>query len=135
MSNTASGKKAMPSMPNPVRRALQRMGADISAGRRLRGWSQEDLAVRLDASVSTVRRMEDGYHGTALHTFLRALHVLGRLDAAMELLAIEQDPLGMQLVREQLPRRVTGSRRIYKKKDAAKNGVQVAESSDELEGF
>lgn len=113
-------------MPNPVRRALQRMGAGISEGRRLRGWSQEDLAVRLDASVSTVRRMEDGYHGTALHTFLRALHVLGRLDAAMELLAIEHDPLGMELVREQLPKRVTGSRRSYKK-DAAKSAVQVAE--------
>lgn len=91
------------------------MGDAVSMARRLRGWSRQDLAVRLNASVSTVRRMEDGYHGTALHTFLRTLHVLGRLDAAVELLAIEQDPLGMELVREQLPKRVSGSRRSYKK--------------------
>lgn len=121
-------------MPAPVRRALQGVGEAISVARRLRGWSQQDLAVRLDASVSTVRRMEDGYHGTALHTFLRALHVLGRLDAAVELLAIEQDPLGMELVREQLPKRVSGSRRTYKK-TAEQQSSQVAEPTDELEGF
>lgn len=134
MSSRASSKKSQPVMPAPVRRALQRLGEDISMARRLRGWSQQDLAARLDASVSTVRRIEDGYHGTALHTFLRALHVLGRLDAAVELLAAEQDPLGMELIREQLPKRVSGSRRAYKK-DADQQGLQVAEPTDELEGF
>ena len=130
MSNQVLGNK----MPTPVSRALQRIGADISVARRLRGWSQQDLAVRLDASVSTVRRMEDGYHGTALHTFLRALHVLGRLDAIAELLAVEQDLLGMELVRDRLPKRVTGSRQAYKK-DAVPQDGQLAESTDELEGF
>ncbi|TDQ39550.1 helix-turn-helix protein [Thiopseudomonas denitrificans] len=134
MSSQTSSKKSQPVMPAPVRRALQGVGEAISVARRLRGWSQQDLAVRLDASVSTVRRMEDGYHGTALHTFLRALHVLGRLDAAVELLAIEQDPLGMELVREQLPKRVSGSRRTYQK-TAEQQSSQVAEPTDELEGF
>ncbi len=49
------------------------------------------------------RRMEDGYPGTALHTFLRALHVLGRLEDMVKVMATENDTLGMELMREQLP--------------------------------
>src|SRR3546814_20799642 len=65
-------------LSRPVERALHRLGQDISAARRVRRLSQEDLAQRVGTSLSTVRRMEDGYPGTALHTFLRALHVFFR---------------------------------------------------------
>src|SRR3546814_10683002 len=65
-------------LSRPVERALHRLGQDISAARRMRRLSQEDLAQRIGTSLSTVRRMEDGYPGTALHTFLGALQILGR---------------------------------------------------------
>lgn len=97
-------------LPRPVDRALHRLGQDISTARRVRRLSQEDLAQRIGTSLSTVRRMEHGYPGTALHTFLRALHVLGRLDDVMKVMATENDALGMELVREQLPQRVRTSR-------------------------
>ncbi|AOB37860.1 helix-turn-helix domain-containing protein [Bordetella parapertussis] len=123
-------------MPRPVERALQRLGQDISTARRVRRLSQEDLAQRVGTSLSTVRRMEDGHPGTALHTFLRALHVLGRLDDVLRVMATENDVLGMELVREQLPQRVhtvRGSKPRVGRSAAAKEGA--SDDADELEGF
>ena len=123
-------------MPRPVERALRRLGQDISTARRIRRLSQEDLAQRIGTSLSTVRRMEDGYPGTALHTFLRALHVLGRLEDVVRVMATENDALGMELVREQLPQRVRtsrGSKARVGRPVTAKEGA--ADGTDELEGF
>lgn len=122
----------------PVGRALRGLGQDISTARRLRRLSQEDLAQRIGTSLSTVRRMEDGYSGTALHTFLRALHVLGRLEDLVKVMAVEKDTLGMELVREQLPQRVRTVRvstARSSRADAAKSDSSVASDTDELEGF
>jgi len=123
-------------MPRPVERALHRLGQDISTARRLRRLSQEDLAQRIGTSLSTVRRMEDGYPGTALNTFLRALHVLGRLEDMVKVMAMENDTLGMELVREQLPQRVrtySSSKARVGRPATAKGGT--ADDTDELEGF
>ncbi|WP_370638736.1 MULTISPECIES: helix-turn-helix domain-containing protein [unclassified Achromobacter] len=123
-------------MPRPVERALHRLGQDISSARRMRRLSQEDLAERIGTSLSTVRRMEDGYPGTALHTFLRALHVLGRLDAVAEVLAMEKDALGMALMRENLPQRVRTSRgRKLGMSDSQPGQTQSTNDNEELEGF
>lgn len=127
---------AQVAMPLPVDRALHRLGQDISAARRTRRLSQEDLAQRIGTSLSTVRRMEDGYPGTALHTFLRALHVLGRLEDVVKVMAMENDALGIELVREQLPQRIRTSRvgkpRVGRSAGAKESG---ADNNDELEGF
>ncbi|KCV64440.1 toxin-antitoxin system, antitoxin component, Xre family [Bordetella bronchiseptica 99-R-0433] len=80
--------------------------------------------------------MEDGHPGTALHTFLRALHVLGRLDDVLRVMATENDVLGMELVREQLPQRVRtvrGSKPRVDRSAVAKEGT--SDDADELEGF
>lgn len=123
-------------MPRPVERALHRLGQDISSARRMRRLSQEDLAERIGTSLSTVRRMEDGYPGTALHTFLRASHVLGRLDAVAEVLAMEKDALGMALMRENLPQRVRTSRgRKLGMSDSQPGQTQSTNDNEELEGF
>ena len=125
---------AQVAMPQPVARALQRLGQDISTARRMRRLSQEDLALRIGTSLSTVRRMEDGYPGTALHTFLRALHVLGRLEDMVKVTALESDALGMALVREQLPQRIrTSPLRKPRATGTDKNNKPGA--VDELEGF
>ena len=53
----------------PVERALRRLGENISRARRSRQWTQKDLAARIDASLSTVTRMEAGDSGVAIqHT-------------------------------------------------------------------
>lgn len=123
-------------LPKPVERALHRLGRDVSTARRMRRLSQEDLAERIGTSLSTVRRMEDGYPGTALHTFLRALHVLGRLEDVVKVMAVENDALGLELVREQLPQRVRTSRggkpRVGRSATAT---ATTAGDADKLEGF
>lgn len=124
-------------LPRPVERALRRLGQDISTARRMRRLSQEDLAQRIGTSLSTVRRMEDGYPGTALHTFLRALQVLGRLEAMVKVMAMENDVLGMELVREQLPQRVRtsrGSTARDRHPATVKDGTGDIHT-DDLEGF
>lgn len=121
----------------PVDRALLRLGRDISAARRARRLSQEDLAQRIGTSLSTVRRMEDGNAGTALHTFLSALHVLGRLNDVTKVMTMENDALGMDLLREQLPQRVRRPRRI--KADQTSGAKSQDDSAsvnpDKLEDF
>ncbi|MDO9319685.1 MAG: helix-turn-helix domain-containing protein [Gammaproteobacteria bacterium] len=124
-------------LPRPVERALHTLGQDISAARRMRRLSQEDLAQRAGASVSTIRRMEDGHPGTALHAFLRTLQVLGRLEGMTRLMALESDDLGLELVKVQLPQRI----RTRGKKSGERRSAGLEESgetisrSDELEGF
>src|SRR5690606_36239772 len=138
---SSSGQKrsgAQVAMPQPVARALRRLGQDISVARRMRRLSQEDLAQRIGTSLSTVRRLEDGYPGTALHTFLRALHVLGRLDDLSEAMTLEKDALGMELVRELLPQRGRSLSRRQWQQAGGTSGPGDGDADgglDVLEGF
>ncbi len=138
MTSTSKGSHNPTAMPPPVARALRKLGNDLSVARRTRRWTQQDLAQRMDTSVSTVRRMEDGNPGTALHTFLRALHVLGRLEDMVRIMALDQDTLGLALTQQQLPQRV---RSAGGKKTKARPSGATAEDGptttddDELKGF
>jgi len=68
--------------------------------------SQAMLAERIGASVNTVRRMEEGFTGTALHYIARALQVFGELDKLEALLEASQDNIGLALMEQKLPQRV-----------------------------
>ncbi len=137
-SSAPKGSNNLTAIPPPVARALRQLGHDLSVARRTRRWTQEDLAQRMDTSVSTVRRMEDGNPGTALHTFLRALHVLGGLEDMVRIMALDQDTLGLELTRQQLPQRVRSPG--GKKTKATPSGApaedgQATTDDDELKGF
>jgi len=93
-------------LPLPVERTLQRVGHGISLARRRRHMSQQDLAARIEASVSTVRRMEEGHPGTAMQHFVRVMQVFGELDRVEHLLDTPQDAIGLALMDEKLPQRV-----------------------------
>lgn len=124
-------------MPPPVARALRNLGHDLSTARRMRRLTQEDLAQRIGTSLSTVRRMEDGHPGTALHTFLRALHVLGRLEDVVKVMALEQGTLGLELAVDQLPKRVRSASGKKPKERSPEAIVKGGETTgdDEFEGF
>jgi transcriptional regulator with XRE-family HTH domain len=98
-------------IPLPVTRSLARLGQAMSLARRRRHFSQQDLAERIGASVTTVRRMEAGYPGTALVHFARAMQVFGELGQLDQLLDTPQDTIGLALMDEQLPQRVRKSRK------------------------
>ena len=137
-SSAPKGSDNPTATPPPVARALRKLGHDLSVARRMRRMTQLDLAQRMDASVSTVRRMEDGNPGTALHTFLRALHVLGRLEDMVRIMALDQDTLGLELTRQQLPQRVRspgGKKTKARSPGAPAEDGQAATDDDELKGF
>ena len=93
-------------LPLPVERAIRKLGSDIALARRRRRISQASLAERMEASVSTVRRMENGDFRVPIHFFARALHVFGEIRALEELLDTARDDIGLTLMDEQLPKRV-----------------------------
>jgi transcriptional regulator with XRE-family HTH domain len=95
-----------PPIPAPVERAIRKLGSDISLARRRRHISQESLAERMGASLSTIRRMEKGDVRVPIHFFGRALHVFGEIQALERLLDTANDDIGLALMDEQLPKRV-----------------------------
>jgi transcriptional regulator with XRE-family HTH domain len=96
----------LPPLPLPVERAIRKFGGDISLARRRRHISQASLAERIGASLSTVRRMEQGDVRVPIHFFARALHVFGEIQALENLLDTASDDIGLALADEQLPKRV-----------------------------
>lgn len=101
-----SVKENLMPIPLPVERAICKIGNDISLARRRRYISQESLAERTGASISTIRRMEKGDMRIPIHFFARVLHIFGELDALAKLLDTSRDEIGLTLMDELLPKRI-----------------------------
>lgn len=98
-----------------VDRALKSLGKNIELARRRRGFSQADFASRMGASVSTVRRLEDGHPGTALTYLANALLVFGELEKLSLMMDTQFDATGLALMDSELPVRIhTKRRHTYK---------------------
>lgn len=93
-------------LPVPVERAIAKLGNDLARARRRRRISQESMASRIGASLSTVKRMENGDVRIPLHFIARALHIFGELERLISLLDTAKDEIGLTLADEQLPQRV-----------------------------
>lgn len=92
--------------PLPVQRAIAKLGNDLALARRRRRISQQSLATRIGASLSTVKRMEKGDMRVPLHFVARSLHVFGELDRLVTLLDSANDEIGLTLADEALPKRI-----------------------------
>lgn len=102
----AGGKTESLPLPMPVERAIAKLGNDLSLARRRRRISQQSLAARIGASLSTVKRMEKGDMRVPLHFIVRTLHVFGELERLTTLLDSANDEIGLTLADEQLPPRI-----------------------------
>jgi ribosome-binding protein aMBF1 (putative translation factor) len=98
-------------LPLPVDRAIRKLGSDVSLARRRRHISQASLAERIGASVSTIRRMEQGDARVPIHFFARTMQVFGVLDALGQLIDTAQDDIGLTMMDAQLPQRVRSKRK------------------------
>lgn len=99
-------------IPLPVDRAIKKLGSDLALARRRRHISQESLAARIGASLSTVKRMEKGDTRIPLNFIARALHVFGELARLTVLIDTANDDIGLTLADDQLPRRVRRKRNV-----------------------
>lgn len=94
-----------------VRRALAKVGADISAARRRRGITQQLMSERAFTTPNTLRRVERGDPTVSIASYATMLFVLGMTQRLAELADPAADPLGRDLTEEQLPKRIRPSER------------------------
>ena len=92
--------------PVAVRRALVKLGADISAARRRRRLPLDVLAERALTTRQTISRIERGDPRVAMGTWATVLFALGLAERLGDIAAPAHDELGLTLDEERLPARV-----------------------------
>lgn len=89
-----------------VRRAMNRLGADIQVARKKRRLSQKDFASKMGVSVATVQRLEAGEPGVAMGVVAMAFSALGAIQKFNEAFDVTTDEIGLVMDQGQLPQRV-----------------------------
>ena len=92
-------------VPYEVKRALERLGADVSEARRRRRLPMELVADRALTTRQTVARIERGDPRVAMGTWASVLFALGLATRVGELAAPAGDREGLALEAERLPKR------------------------------
>src|ERR1700734_4293855 len=98
-------------IPLPVRHALRNLGRDIRDARRRRPIPAAIAAERASISRTTLVKIEKGDPGVAIGLYATVLYVLGMADRLGGLAAPKNDPVGLQLEEENLPKRIRGARK------------------------
>ena len=99
------------SLPLPVKRALHKLGRDISDARRRRRISTAIMAERASISLMTLNRVEKGEAGVALGSYAKVLFSLGMIERLADLVDVRHDKIGLELEVEQLPKRIRKPRK------------------------
>lgn len=94
------------SLPIPVRRALRKLGQDISDSRRRRRIPLDLMAERANLSRSTLGKIEKGDPSVSLGGYATVLFVLGLTDRLSGLADAAYDTLGRLVDDENLPKRI-----------------------------
>lgn len=98
--------RASVALPIPVRRALRKLGSDIRDARRRRRIPVSLAAQRASISRTTLLKLEKGHPGVAMGIYATVLYVLGLADRLADLADARNDPVGLQLEEEHLPKRI-----------------------------
>ncbi len=92
--------------PFPVRRALKKLGRDLSDARKRRRIPMQLAAERASISRTTLSKIERGDEGVSLGAYAKILFVLGMVERLAELSDPKFDTLGLGLEAENLPKRI-----------------------------
>ena len=98
-------------MPMPVRLALRKLGKDIRDARRRRRIPAAIAAARASISRTTLVKIEKGDPGVAIGSYATVLFVMGMADRLADLADPKNDPVGLQLEEENLPKRIRTARK------------------------
>jgi len=93
-------------LPIPVKRALQKLGGDISDARRRRRIPMALMAERACISRTTLTKIEKGDPSVALGNYGAVLFVLGMAERLGALADVRFDETGLILDEERLPKRI-----------------------------
>jgi hypothetical protein len=97
--------------PLPVTRALRKLGHDIRDARRRRRLPMAIVTQRASISEPTLIRIERGDAKVGIGSYATVLFVLGMTDRLADLVDPKNDPVGLQLEEENLPKRIRGPRK------------------------
>ena len=101
----------MLTLPIPVTRALRKVGHDIKDARRRRRLPMAIVMQRASISKPTLIKIERGDPGVSIANYATVLFVIGMVDRLADLVDAKNDPVGLQLEEESLPKRVRASRK------------------------
>lgn len=96
-------------IPLPVKRALRKLGQDLSDARKRRRIPMELASEKAGMSRATLGKIEKGESGVAIGAYARALFSMGMLHRLAELADPAFDKMGLGLERENLPKRIRSS--------------------------
>lgn len=97
-------------LPLPVTRALRKLGHDIKDARRRRRIPMAIAAQRASISKPTLIKVERGDPGVSIGSYATVLFVMGMVDRLADLVDPKNDPVGLQLEEENLPKRIRTTR-------------------------
>ena len=92
-------------LPLPIRRALAKLGGDISLARRLRGLSVKLMAERALVGRNTITRLEAGDPGVSIGIYATILYILGMADRLADLADPATDPVGLAQAEQAAPKK------------------------------
>ena len=98
-------------LPIPVIRALHKLGHDIKDARRRRRIPMAIVAQRASISKPTLIRIERGDARVSMASYATVLFVLGMVERLADLVDPKNDPVGLQLEEEHLPKRIRAARK------------------------
>ena len=98
--------RAIPALPIAVKRALAKLGEDVSTARRRRRIPMELLAERAFVGRNTITRVEKGDPRVSMGIYATVLFVLGFSERLADLAHPARDRIGLDLEEERLPERV-----------------------------
>lgn len=99
----------MLALPIPAARALRKLGRDIKDARRRRRLPMSIVMQRASISEPTLIRIERGDPKVSIGSYATVLFVLGMADRLADLVDLKNDPVGLQLEEENLPKRIRGA--------------------------
>ncbi|MSP95860.1 MAG: XRE family transcriptional regulator [Betaproteobacteria bacterium] len=98
--------KVTDTLPPKVRRALAKLGSDVSLARKKRSLTVQMMAERVSVAKSTYLRIENGDPTVSMGGYVMALFVLGFGEALGDLIDARRDEQGLLLDIERMPKRV-----------------------------
>lgn len=94
-----------------MQNAMDELGLRVSHARRVRNWTQTDLATLAGMGLSTVVAIESGRSGVGIGNFVRVLDALGMIEHLDGVLAPARDQALVQYGIDSLPKRAKTNRR------------------------
>ena len=99
----------MLTLPIPVTRVLRKLGHDIKDARLRRRIPMAIVAQRASISKPTLIRVERGDSSVSIGSYATVLFVMGMAERLGDLVDSRNDPVGLRLEEENLPKRIRGA--------------------------